>query len=211
MMLSPGAETLLRMLGWTFLPDLGAQILLRVYRHALLVVPPIFNRKSIPPPYPNTLSDTTQRRYSLATVIFLYLVYTAIQGYLQAPPNFYQLLGVSADVDESTLKTAFRHFARHNHPDRAGASAEAAFIATRTAFDILKSPTTRVAYDKFGPDVIEWSRECQNLGDYLERGLMASVGFYLMSLVGMVLYAVFGRGGFGGFVSLRAFQVLMEG
>ncbi|CAG8622992.1 16268_t:CDS:1 [Acaulospora colombiana] len=200
-MLSSSAETGLRMIGWAFLPDLGARLLLRVLRHAQVVVPPLLGFKPQTPPPPGSPGYAVQQRISFSVVILLYLIYTSIQAYIQAPPNFYELLGVFPDVDESTLKAAFRNFARYNHPDRVGASGEQRFIASRDAFDTLKSSTKRFAYDRFGPEVVSWAAECTTVGDYLERGLMASSGFYLVSTVAMLLYAIFGQSGFGAFVS----------
>ena len=65
-------------------------------------------------------------------------------------PNFYQILGVSPNVDENGLKLAFRAFAKRNHPDRpeVGKEGEALFIAVRDAFDALKDPAVRFAYDR---------------------------------------------------------------
>ena len=65
-------------------------------------------------------------------------------------PNFYQILGVSPDVDETGLKLAFRAFAKRNHPDRpeVGKGGEVLFMAVRDAFEALKDPAVRFAYDR---------------------------------------------------------------
>ncbi|KAG8809292.1 hypothetical protein FRC19_005325 [Serendipita sp. 401] len=198
-MLSAGAETLLRMVGWTFLPDLGTRILLNTYRNLQVTLPPRLGMKPSHPPPINTPAYRIQQRISFSIVILIYLVYTSAQAYLQAPPNFYQSLSVSPGVDEGTLKAAFRAFARFNHPDKVGPSGEARFIEARNAFDTLKDSTKRFAYDRFGPDVLSWASECTTMGDYIERGLMASCGFYIVTAVAMVLYAIFGQSGFGAF------------
>jgi hypothetical protein len=135
-------------------------------------------------------------------LVRLSLLSTTVQSYLQAPPNFYALLSVSPSVDEPTLKSAFRIYAKVNHPDRVGVQGEQKFIEARDAFDVLKSGIRRWAYDRFGPEVIGWEKECTSVGDYLERGLMASCGFYIVTAIVMVLYAIFGQSGFGAFVSL---------
>lgn len=209
-MLSAGAETLLRMVGWTFLPDFGARLLLRTFRQLQASPPPFLGIKPRQPPPLNSPGYALQQRISFSIIIFAYLLYTAIQAYLQAPPNFYELLGVLPNVDEGTLKTAFRNFARFNHPDRVGPSGEARFIAARDAFDTLKSSTRRFAYDRFGPDVIGWAADCTTTTDYLERGLMASCGFYIVSAVAMVLYAIFGQSGFGAFWRYNLFFTLVS-
>ena len=64
------------------------------------------------------------------------------------PPNFYELLDVSPMADEAILKVAFRQFAKKNHPDRVGAQGETLFMEVRSAFDALKNPITRFAYDR---------------------------------------------------------------
>ena len=176
-------------------------MLLRTYRHLQSSPPAFLGLRPRQPPPINTPGYALQQRISFSVIILAYLLYTSIQAYSQAPPNFYELLGVRPDVDEGTLKTAFRVFARHNHPDRVGTSGESRFIAARTAFDTLKSDRLRFAYDRFGPDVIGWSSECNSIADYLERGLMASCGFYIISAAAMILYAIFGQSGFGAFVS----------
>lgn len=200
-MLSPGAETLLRMVGWAFLPDIGSRVLLRIYRSAQVSLPPRFGYLPSQPPPPGTPAYAIQQRICFSVVIVGYLIWTAIQAYIGAPENFYQLLGVMPEADEATLKTAFRNFARYNHPDRVGQSGEAKFIAARDAFDTLKSSTRRYAYDRFGPEVTKWVAECTTVSDYIERGMMASCGFYIVTAVAMILYAIFGQSGFGAFVS----------
>ena len=63
-------------------------------------------------------------------------------------PNYYEQLGVGPLADDSALKSAFRQFAKKNHPDRVGPQGEARFMEVRTAFDAIKNPTTRFAYDR---------------------------------------------------------------
>lgn len=176
-------------------------MLFRVYTTALLQLPPKFGYKSIQPPTPGTQAFATQKKICFSIVIAGYLIWTSLQAYIGAPENFYQLLGVMPDADDATLKTAFRNFARYNHPDRVGQQGEARFIAARDAFDTLKSSTKRYAYDRFGPDVVKWVADCTTISDYIEKGLLASCGFYIVSAVAMVLYAIFGQSGFGAFVS----------
>lgn len=53
-------------------------------------------------------------------------------------------------VDEVGLKLAFRAFARKYHPDRPGVGkqGEAWFIQVRDAFEALRDPVVRFAYDR---------------------------------------------------------------
>jgi len=66
------------------------------------------------------------------------------------PPSFYQILGVPPDVDENGLRTAFRAFAKQYHPDRPGVGQEGAemFMYVRDAYEALKDPVVRFAYDR---------------------------------------------------------------
>lgn len=66
--------------------------------------------------------------------------------------DFYSLLQVSRDADGATLKAAYRKLAMKYHPDRnpGDAQAEAHFKAVSGAYDVLKDPQKRAAYDRYG-------------------------------------------------------------
>ncbi|TRD09861.1 molecular chaperone DnaJ [Erythrobacter insulae] len=68
--------------------------------------------------------------------------------------DYYELLQVSRDADGSALKGAYRKVAMKYHPDRnpGDASAEAKFKACNEAYECLKDPQKRAAYDRFGHD-----------------------------------------------------------
>ena len=69
-----------------------------------------------------------------------------------AEADFYETLGVSSDADEKTLKSAFRKRAMQYHPDRnpGDDAAEAKFKELNTAYETLKDPQKRAAYDRYG-------------------------------------------------------------
>ena len=71
-----------------------------------------------------------------------------------ATSDYYQTLGVTRDVDASALKSAYRKAAMKWHPDRnpGDAEAEAKFKALGEAYEVLKDPQKRAAYDRFGHD-----------------------------------------------------------
>ena len=73
--------------------------------------------------------------------------------------EYYELLGVHQQADESTIKSAYRKLAMKYHPDRnAGDSeAEARFKEINTAYETLKDPNKRSLYDQFGPDGVAQS------------------------------------------------------
>lgn len=66
--------------------------------------------------------------------------------------DFYELLEVERGADEAALKSAYRRLAMKWHPDKnpGDASAEQKFKAISEAYDVLKDPQKRAAYDRFG-------------------------------------------------------------
>lgn len=71
--------------------------------------------------------------------------------------DYYELLGVGKDADESTLKKAFRKKAMEFHPDRNpnNPEAEKKFKEFGEAYDVLKDPDKRAAYDRYGHAAFE--------------------------------------------------------
>ncbi len=66
--------------------------------------------------------------------------------------DYYETLEVARDVDAGALKSAYRKLAMKFHPDRnpGDAAAEAKFKALGEAYECLKDPQKRAAYDRFG-------------------------------------------------------------
>jgi molecular chaperone DnaJ len=62
---------------------------------------------------------------------------------------YYEILGVQRTVNDDELKSAFRKLALKWHPDRnrGDASSEARFKEINEAYEILKDPEKRTAYD----------------------------------------------------------------
>ena len=66
--------------------------------------------------------------------------------------DFYDLLGVPRGADDAAIKSAYRRMAKECHPDRHNGCSEQAerFKAINEAYDVLKDPQKRAAYDRFG-------------------------------------------------------------
>ena len=66
--------------------------------------------------------------------------------------DLYELLEVQRTADAATIKSSYRRLAMDCHPDRHGGCTdkEARFKAISQAYDVLKDPQKRAAYDRFG-------------------------------------------------------------
>ena len=66
--------------------------------------------------------------------------------------DYYEILGVSRDADEDTLKKAYRKLAMQYHPDRnvGDPDAEARFREASEAYDVLRDVQKRQLYDRYG-------------------------------------------------------------
>ncbi|MEM7401446.1 MAG: DnaJ domain-containing protein, partial [Pseudomonadota bacterium] len=65
--------------------------------------------------------------------------------------DYYKILGIERDAKEAEIKTAYRRLARKYHPDVSKeADAEKKFKEVGEAYEVLKDPEKRQAYDQLG-------------------------------------------------------------
>ena len=106
---------------------------------------------------------------------------------MSAEVDFYELLEVERGADDSVIKSSYRKLAMKWHPDKnpGCADSEARFKAISQAYDCLKDPQKRAAYDRFGHAAF------QN-GGGPQGGFGGGAGF---SDIGDIFESIFGGGG----------------
>ena len=74
------------------------------------------------------------------------------QGQQMADTDYYELLEIERTADDGTIKTSYRKLAMKFHPDKnpGCAVSEEKFKSISEAYDVLKDPQKRAAYDRYG-------------------------------------------------------------
>jgi curved DNA-binding protein len=121
--------------------------------------------------------------------------------------DYYKILGVERDASQDDIKRAYRRLARKYHPDVSKESdAEARFKEMKEAYEVLKDPEKRSAYDQFGSNwkagqdfqpPPNWQREYSFGGGAESFGDAGQFSDFFETLFGQAR----GSGGFGGFRS----------
>lgn len=102
--------------------------------------------------------------------------------------EYYDLLGVSREASDDEIKKAYRKAAMEYHPDRnREADAEAKFKEIAEAYEVLRDPQKRAAYDRYGKAGVNGRAGMGNAG-YAHIDLNEALNIFMRDL-----------GGFGGF------------
>ncbi|HEX6104397.1 MAG TPA: molecular chaperone DnaJ [Gemmatimonadales bacterium] len=103
--------------------------------------------------------------------------------------EFYALLGVPREASEAEIKKAYRKLAMEYHPDRNPApEAEARFKEITEAYEVLRDPQKRAAYDRYGKAGV--------------GGAAGGFGFHHVDLTEALNIFMRDFGGLGGFESI---------
>ncbi|KZP10715.1 hypothetical protein FIBSPDRAFT_757765 [Athelia psychrophila] len=175
---------LLSLAGWSYIPDLATKQVLQLAYTSSLPIPHRFR--------PDPRKHPRNYRLTFALISLTYLTYSLISSLYSTPPNFYEILHITPEADDSALKTAFRNFAKVYHPDRRGGEGEEWFAEVRAGYEALRDPVVRFAYDRFGEDVLTW----QNLStraEYVHRGLLQASGYHISTIAALLFFGALGR------------------
>ncbi|MEM7071195.1 MAG: DnaJ domain-containing protein, partial [Pseudomonadota bacterium] len=103
-----------------------------------------------------------------------------------AKSDFYELLGVNRKADGAAIKSAYRKLAMKYHPDRnpGDKEAENKFKQVGEAYEVLRDPEKRAAYDHYGHAAFEggnaggggFGQGSGGLGDIFEQMFNMGMG-----------------------------------
>jgi curved DNA-binding protein len=110
--------------------------------------------------------------------------------------DYYQILGVSPDADEKTIRQAFRKLARQYHPDvnPGDRAAEEQFKAINEANQVLSDPEQRKKYDALRAQYQRWQQSGGSPRDFNWQAWSAQPGEGIYQQYGTVddLQDIFG-------------------
>ena len=106
--------------------------------------------------------------------------------------DFYSTLGVERGASDDDIKKAYRKLAMQYHPDRNGGAKEAEekFKSITEAYDVLRDPQKRAAYDRYGEAGLRGGG-----GGYHHVDLSEALNIFMRDFAGFG--DMFGQGGGG--------------
>jgi molecular chaperone DnaJ len=115
-----------------------------------------------------------------------------MEDQVAAKRDYYEVLGVPRDADDSTIKKAFWKLAKKYHPDvnPDDKDAEAKFKEANEAYEVLSDPDKRSNYDQLG---------FAGVDENFAAGHQAAYDINLDDLFSTLFGSFGGFGGFGGF------------
>ncbi|KAJ1822706.1 hypothetical protein GGH91_000782 [Coemansia sp. RSA 2671] len=179
-------------LGWLFLPQFAANLVLKTVHWVLLRVSPRLV------PHQSTSAYVLHQRLSYALVIVIYLLYTMWSTERDLGNNFYHAFGLSpSSFSESQLRRNFRQVSLRLHPDK-NPEGHQQFIILQHAYKVLSNPLSRFAYDHAGPAAVA-CQSCKTASDYMLMAIPRRLSVYLAYTMGCVAMQVFRVGKYGAF------------
>jgi len=108
--------------------------------------------------------------------------------------DFYAVLGIARDAEEGEVKKAYRKLAMEHHPDRNNGdkAAEEKFKEIAEAYEILRDPEKRAAYDRYG---IAGVRRGQGGPDPMHFDLSEALSVFMRDFGGLGGFDAFFGGG----------------
>ena len=105
--------------------------------------------------------------------------------------EFYTVLGVTRDASDEDIKKSYRRLAMQWHPDKNGGAKEAEekFKEITEAYDVLRDPQKRAAYDRYGEAGLRGGGQAQ----YQHVDLSEALNIFMRDFGG--LGDLFGSGG----------------
>ncbi|KAI8808784.1 hypothetical protein BJ742DRAFT_807558 [Cladochytrium replicatum] len=195
-------EYLQQSLFWAFVPGSAASFLQRQYYS--------FVYRGTPP-QPHEPKYRLHWNRIFTTIVLGYLFYTLVQVERSFPPNFYQHLNLDRRTFNSKdLRGNYRALSLMYHPDKAqnqgDPTSELRYLTIRKAYETLKDPVYRAAYERFGEDVLRCTH-CKTDRDFLMFNVMSVGVFYTTTALLLGVLFVLGKGEFGSF--WRAIALLL--